>query len=87
MNGAAIAHPPWVSDGDRGPTTPQQSAHSYETAGPGSAALQGNPEAIAHSELSNGPETTPPQEALSQLRNRRSRRPGQGNLEPLLTQN
>ena len=59
MNGAAIAHPR-VSDGD-GVPPPQQSAHSYETAGPGSPPRESG--AIAHSELSNGPDTTPPQEA------------------------
>ena len=59
MNGAAIAHP-GVSDGD-GVPPPQQSAHSYETAGPGRSSEESG--AIAHSELSNGPDTTPPQEA------------------------
>ena len=59
MNGAAIAHP-GVSDGD-GVPPPQQSAHSYETAGPGRSSEESG--AIAHSELSNGPDTIPPQEA------------------------
>ena len=59
MNGAAIAHPQ-ASDGD-GVPHPQQSAHSYETAGPGRSSEESG--AIAHSELSNGPDTTPPQEA------------------------
>ena len=59
MNGAAIAHPR-VSDGD-GVPHPQQSAHSYETAGPGRSSEESG--AIAHSELSNGPDTIPPQEA------------------------
>ena len=58
MNGAAIAHPR-VSDGD-GVPHPQQSAHSYETAGPGGPPRESG--AIAHSELSNGPDTAPPQE-------------------------
>ena len=59
MNGAAIAHPR-VTDG-AGVPHPQQSAHSYETAGPGGPPRESG--AIAHSELSNGPDTTPPQEA------------------------
>ena len=59
MNGATIAHP-GVTDGD-GVPHPEQSSHSYETAGPGGS--PGESGAIAHSELSNGPETIPPQEA------------------------
>ena len=59
MNGATIAHP-GVTDGG-GVPHPEQSSHSYETAGPGGS--PGESEAIAHSELSNGPDTIPPQEA------------------------
>ena len=46
----------WARDG-----TPQEASHSYETAGLGGS--PGESGAIAHSELSNGPETAPPQEA------------------------
>ena len=59
MNGATIAHP-GVTDGD-GVPHPEQSSHSYETAGPVRSSEESG--AIAHSELSNGPETIPPQEA------------------------
>ena len=59
MNGATIAHP-GVTDGD-GVPHPEQSSHSYETAGPVRSSEESG--AIAHSELSNGPETAPPQEA------------------------
>ena len=59
MNRATIAHP-GVTDGD-GVPHPEQSSHSYETAGPGGS--PGESGAIAHSELSNGSETAPPQEA------------------------
>ena len=59
MNGATIAHP-GVTDGD-GVPHPEQSSHSYETAGPVRSSEESG--AIAHSELSNGPDTIPPQEA------------------------
>ena len=59
MNGAAIAHP-GVTDGG-GVPHPEQSSHSYETAGPVRSSEESGP--IAHSELSNGPDTIPPQEA------------------------
>ena len=59
MNGATIAHP-GVTDGD-GVPHPEQSSHSYETAGPVRSSEESG--AIAHSELSNGTETIPPQEA------------------------
>ena len=59
MNGATIAHP-GVTDGD-GVPHPEQSSHSYETAGPVRSSEESG--SIAHSELSNGPETIPPQEA------------------------
>ena len=59
MNGATIAHP-GVTDGD-GVPHPEQSSHSYETAGPVRSSEESG--AIAHSELSNGPETAPPQDA------------------------
>ena len=59
MNGATIAHP-GVTDGD-GVPHPEQSSHSYETAGPVRSSEESG--AIAHSELSNGPETAPTQEA------------------------
>ena len=59
MNGATIAHP-GVTDGG-GVPHPEQSSHSYETAGPGGS--PGESGAIAHSELSNGPDTIPPQDA------------------------
>ena len=59
MNGATIAHP-GVTDGG-GVPHPEQSSHSYETAGPVRSSEESG--AIAHSELSNGPETAPPQEA------------------------
>ena len=59
MNGATIAHP-GVTDGD-GVPHPEQSSHSYETAGPVRSSEESGP--IAHSELSNGPDTIPPQEA------------------------
>ena len=58
MNGATIAHP-GVTDGD-GVPHPEQSSHSYETAGPVRSSEESG--AIAHSELSNGPETAPSQE-------------------------
>ena len=55
----AIAH----SELSNGPDTipPQETSHSYETAGPVRSSEESG--AIAHSELSNGPETIPPQEA------------------------
>ena len=59
MNGATIAHP-GVTDGD-GVPHPEQSSHSYETAGPVRSSEESG--AIAHSELSNGPETAPTQDA------------------------
>ena len=59
MNGATIAHP-GVTDGG-GVPHPEQSSHSYETAGPVRSSEESG--AIAHSELSNGPDTIPPQEA------------------------
>ena len=84
MNGATIAHP-GVTDGD-GVPHPEQSSHSYETAGPVRSSEESG--AIAHlgvrlmggagkstyfltfldpvagdSELSNGPETAPSQDA------------------------
>ena len=59
MNGATIAHP-GVTDGG-GVPHPEQSSHSYETAGPVRSSEESG--AIAHSELSNGPETAPTQEA------------------------
>ena len=59
MNGATIAHP-GVTDGG-GVPHPEQSSHSYETAGPVRSSEESG--AIAHSELSNGPETIPPQDA------------------------
>ena len=59
MNGATIAHP-GVTDGD-GIPHPEQSSHSYETAGPVRSSEESG--AIAHSELSNGPETAPTQDA------------------------
>ena len=73
MNGATIAHP-GVTDGG-GVPHPEQSSHSYETAGPVRSSEESG--AIAHSELSNGPETAPTQDAspsrgFPQLRNRRS---------------
>ena len=58
MNGATIAHP-GVTDGG-GIPHPEQSSHSYETAGPVRSSEESG--AIAHSELSNGPETAPSQE-------------------------
>ena len=57
MNGATIAHP-GVTDGG-GVPHPEQSSHSYETAGPVRSSEESG--AIAHSELSNGPETAPTQ--------------------------
>ena len=59
MNGATIAHP-GVTDGG-GVPHPEQSSHSYETAGPVRSSEESG--AIAHPELSNGPDTIPPQEA------------------------
>ena len=59
MNGATIAHP-GVTDGG-GVPHPEQSSHSYETAGPVRSSEESG--AIAHSELSNGPETAPTQDA------------------------
>ena len=58
MNGATIAHP-GVTDGG-GVPHPEQSSHSYETAGPVRSSEESG--AIAHPELSNGPDTIPPQE-------------------------
>ena len=68
MNGATIAHP-GVTDGD-GVPHPEQSSHSYETSGPVRSSEESG--AIAHSELSNGPETIPHSGCLPQLRNLRS---------------
>ena len=59
MNGGPIAHP-GVTEGG-GVPHPEQSSHSYETAGP--VRSSGESGAIAHPELSNGPETIPPQDA------------------------
>ena len=59
MNGATIAHP-GVTDGG-GVPHPEQSSHSYETAGPVRSSEESG--AIAHSELSNDPETAPTQDA------------------------
>ena len=59
MNGATIAHP-GVTDGG-GVPHPEQSSHSYETAGPVRSSEESG--AIAHSESSNGPETAPTQDA------------------------
>ena len=59
MNGATIAHS-GVTDGD-GVPHPEQSSHSYETAGPVRSSEESG--AIAHSELSNGPETVLTQDA------------------------
>ena len=82
MNGATIAHP-GVTDGD-GVPHPEQSSHSYETAGPVRSSEESG--AIAHSELSNGPDTIPPQEASHSYETagpvRSSEESG-----PLLTQN
>ena len=65
MNGATIAHP-GVTDGD-GVPHPEQSSHSYETAGPVRSSEESG--AIAHSELSNGPETAPTQDASHSYEN------------------
>ena len=68
MNGGTIAHP-GVTDGGGGPH-PEQPSHSYETADPSGST--GESGAIAHSELSNGSETVPLQQAPHSYRNRRS---------------
>ena len=65
MNGATIAHP-GVTDGG-GVPHPEQSSHSYETAGPVRSSEESG--AIAHSELGNGPETAPTQDASHSYEN------------------
>ena len=82
MNGATIAHP-GVTDGG-GVPHPEQSSHSYETAGPVRSSEESG--AIAHSELSNGPETAPTQDASHSYETAGPVRSPR-NPEPLLTRN
>ena len=83
MNGATIAHP-GVTDGD-GVPHPEQSSHSYETAGPVRSSEESG--AIAHSELSNGPETAFPLKRLPTATKPPVLSDHPRNPDPLLTQN
>ena len=83
MNGATIAHP-GVTDGG-GVPHPEQSSHSYENAGPVRSSEESG--AIAHSELSNDPETAPTQDASHSYETCRFLEALQRKPEPLLTQN